>query len=82
MSARDPLPELKLENSMHGEIYNEPPIQLETPPHTITIDHSFPAVDDNDINSQLNGPNKLNNRKTRNIALSGLSHSNDSYAVK
>ncbi|CAG2183794.1 unnamed protein product, partial [Oppiella nova] len=52
MSGREPLPELKLENSMLGMspdfTRNESsPIQLTTPPHTLSLgDHQFPGVGD------------------------------------
>jgi hypothetical protein len=75
-SGREPLPEMKLENSILGDTNNDLTlIQLTTPPHTITLNqHSFPTVDQiNDFNLKDNSTNnKSLNKKKRNIALSGL----------
>ena len=80
MSGREPLPELKLENSLIGmsgdyTTNESQSIQLTTPPHKLTLDeHTFPYVDDNHSSVQSNGPVIKINKKKRNIALSGFAN--------
>ena len=80
MSGREPLPELKLENSMIGmsgdySTSDFQSVQLSTPPHTLTLNqHTFPTVEDrNQTNGPTNGHTRgQSNKKKRNIALSGF----------
>ena len=91
MSGREPLPELKLENSMIGmsgdyTTSESVPVQLTTPPHTLTLsEHIFPTVEDSRHNNQQsNGapPKTFNIKKKRNVALSGFTNaSNDDLII-
>ena len=83
MSGREPLPELKLENSMIGmsgdyASSDTNSVQLSTPPHTLTLnEHIFPTVEDNTRNNlSTNGvpPKSWNIKKKRNVALSGFNN--------
>ena len=87
MSGREPLPELKLENSMIGmsgdyTSNDSNSVQLSTPPHTLTLsEHTFPTVEDIHQSSVAsNGalPKTWNiTKKKRNVALSGFAKSSN-----
>ncbi|CAG2184214.1 unnamed protein product, partial [Oppiella nova] len=59
------------------------PIQLTTPPHTLSLgDHQFPGVGDTHYTTQ-NGPNRAGSyKKKRNVALSGFASNEDSLLLE
>lgn len=70
IEGREPLPEQRFESSIHGNVIQDPPIQLEAPPQVITLNqHTFPTVDE----SLTKAKKKLN------IELNGKSSADDNF---
>lgn len=54
------------------------PVQLATPPHSITLDeHYYPTFDDNALKKK-----SINRRSSRNVVLSGLCNENGEACTK